>query len=305
MAIINSLPEYVEQNRLPLLRNLVIGNRSAKEFNLQTGIKGETAINYLNTEITFGDGSTCVWAPTGTSTLSQRTIKPGYIKVNMTFCDKDLLKTFANHEVRIAAGQKTLPFEEDFIKGVAENIAANLEKAMWQGDTQSLDPNLSKFDGIEKIVSNEASAIDVTVNSNDTATSILMAVYNAMPEELLANKEVIVYMKASLYRQYIQELIANGNLVITTGVNDVAMPASILMPGTNVRVIPVEGMANYAIASFRDNFVYGVDMAGDSEKIDLWYSQDNREFRLAVEFIAGVQVVYPELVVYTDVQAVH
>lgn len=305
MAIVNNLPQYTEEHRLPLIRKAVIGNRSSKEFNLETGIKGATALNLLNTDVKFGDGYACGWNEAGTSTLSQRILTPGAIKVNMSFCDKQLLKTFANYEVRVAAGQKTLPFEEDFMAGVVEGIAANLEKAMWQGDTDSLDVNLSKFDGIEKIVAAESSAIDVTVNSNDTATSILSAVYSAIPEAVFAKGEVVIYLKASLYRKYIQELIANGNLVITTAMNDVAMPESILMPGTNVRVIPIDGMSNYAYASYKDNFVYGVDMTGDEEKIEMWYSQDNREFRLAVEFIAGVQVAYPEFVVYTDVQPVH
>ena len=112
-------------------------------------------------------------------------------------------------------------------------------------------------------------------------------------------------MGSDSYRKYIQELIANGNLVITNAMNDVAMPESILIPGTNVRVIGVAGLDNTGrfFASYKENFVYGVDMSGDDEKFDLWYSQDNREFRLAVEFIAGVQVAYPDMVVTATKQA--
>jgi hypothetical protein len=110
-------------------------------------------------------------------------------------------------------------------------------------------------------------------------------------------------MGADKYRAYIQELIANGNLVITAGMTDVAMPDSILIPGTDVRVIYVDGLngTGKMYASYRDNFVYGVDMVEDSEKYDFWYSQDNREYRLAVEFTAGVQVAYPEMVVVATI----
>ena len=59
----------------------------------------------------------------------------------------------------------------------------------------------------------------------------------------------------------------------------------------------MDGQATKAVASYKDNFVYGVDLAGDEEKFELWYSQDNREFRLAIEFNAGVQVAYPDAVV--------
>jgi len=35
-------------------------------------------------------------------------------------------------------------------------------------------------------------------------------------------------------------------------------------------------------------------MRGDEEMFDLWYSQDNREFRLAIEFTAGTQIAFPK-----------
>lgn len=300
MAInVNNLSTYVDEQRLPLLRNAVLGARTAYHFYLMTGVKGSTALNLLTTEVEFGDGNTCGWNEAGESTLSQRTLTPGAISINMSFCDKKLLKTWANHEVRVAAGQKTLPFEEDFMKGVGESIAAKLEKALWQGDTASEDANLNKFDGMIKILDAATIASTVTYADGATVSSIVSDMYKAIPAEAFNKGEVVLYMGADNYRAYIQELIANGNLVITTGINDVAMPDSVLIPGTDVRVIYVDGLngTGKMYASYRDNFVYGVDLEDDAEKYDFWYSQDNREHRLAVEFIAGTQVAFPDMVV--------
>ena len=300
MAIdVTKLPAYTEEHRLPLLRNAVVGNRTAQEFNLYTGVKGKTALNLLNTTVTFGDGSSCGWNEAGKSEMSQRTIEPGYIKVNQSFCDKALLKTWANYSVRIAAGQKTLPFEEDFMAGVIDAIKANLEKAMWQGDTSSGDANLNKFNGMIKILTDASVAGTYTVQDSDSVSTIINKTYALIPSAAYEKGEVVMFVGYDTYRAYIQELIANGNLVITNVVQDVAMPTSVLIPGSNVRVIPVGGLDNQkvkAVASYRDNFIYGVDLTGDEEKLDMWYSQDNREFRLAVEFLAGVQVAYPDLV---------
>lgn len=305
MAIdVTTLKNYVDEKRLPLIREAVLGARTAYHFNLMTGVKGATALNLLETEVEFGDGSNCGWNEAGTSKLSQRTLTPGYISVNMAFCDKKLLKTWANYEVRIAAGQKTLPFEEDFMKGVGEAIASNLEVALWQGDTDSENANLNKFDGMIKIL-NGASTVDVNYSAGASVTSVVKSVYNAIPAEAFNKGEVVLYMGADKYRAYIQELIANGNLVITNTLNDVAMPDSILIPGTNVRAIYVDGLNGTGkfVASYKDNFVYGVDLTDDSEKYDFWYSQDNREHRLAVEFVAGVQVAYPDMVVVATADA--
>ena len=303
MAINTSaLTAYTEEHRLPLLRKAVIGGKSAKLFNLQTGVKGATALNLLNTDVQFGDGSACGWNEAGTASLSQRIITPGYPKVNMSLCDKQLLKYWTNYEVRVAAGQKTLPFEEDFMNGIVEGVAATLEKAIWQGDTVSGDANLNKFDGIVKI----AGAATVAATTAYTAASIsttLNAMYAALPSAAFSKGEVVAYISESDYRKYIQELIANGNLVITNGVNDVAMPESVLIPGTNVRVYGVAGLdgVQKAYMSYKDNFVFGTDMEGDEEKLEMWYSQDNREFRVAIEFTAGVQIAYPDMLVVAQV----
>ena len=300
MAIVNNLPAYVEQKRFDLIRNAVVGARTVEEVNLQTGIKGATSLNILTTDVKFGDGKSCGWNEAGTSTLSQRILTPGYIKINESFCEKTLLNTYMNYQIRMSAGQKKLPFEEDFINGVIDDVKAKLEKAIWQGDTKSenTDVNTNKFDGFIKIADGATLAGTYTIQAGDNVSKIVMEVYKLIPTEAYERGEIVMFMGWDKYRAYIQELIANGNLVITTGLNDVAMPASILIPGTNVRVIPVAGLDNTdrVFASYRDNFVYGTDLAGDNEKFDFWYSQDNREFRLAIEFNAGVQFVFPNLV---------
>lgn len=292
--IVTSLPAYVEEKKIGLIRNAVIGAKSASLFNLQTGIKGATAINLLNTDVVFGDGSDCGWDDAGTSTLSQRILTPGYPKVNMSFCDKVLLKTYANYLVKIAAGQKTMPFEEDFIAGVIENVKAKLETMIWTGSVSGGDA----FDGIETVITG-TSFVPVTYTSGATVTSIVNSTYAAIPSAAFNKGQVVMFMGSDMYRAYIQELIANGNLVITTGLNDVAMPDSILIPGTNVRVYGVAGLdgTGDVYASYQDNFIYGTDLQGDDEKFDFWYSQDNREFRLAIEMAIGVQVAFPDMLV--------
>ena len=295
MAVnLTSLTQYVDQERLPLIRKAVVGNRSAQEFYLMTGVKGSTALNLLDTEVVFGDGSTCGWTDAGSSKLSQRVLVPGAVKVNMSFCDKAMLKYWMNYDVRVAAGQKNLPFEEDFVNGVIDGVKAKLEKLMWQGNTPS-----DAFDGIIKIAEAATLAATVTYASDATVSSIVKDVYDKIPTAAYSKGEVVMYMGSDMYRTYIQELIANGNLVITNAMNDVPMPDSILIPGTNVRVIGVAGLdtVGKVFASYKDNFVFGTDMAGDDEKFELWYSQDNREFRLAIEFTAGVQIAYPDLLV--------
>ena len=294
---VSTLTGYVEEKKTGLIRKAVIESRSAREMNLMTGIKGATALNLLNTTVVFGDGSVCGWNEAGTSEVTKRVLTPGYVKVNMSFCDKTLLNTWMNYDVRLAAGQKTLPFEEDFINDVIAGVGAKLEKLIWTGNKPS-----DAFDGLVKIIE-AASAPKYTYTASDSVASIVSGVYGKIKSEVFEKGDVVMFMGADMYRKYIQELIANGNLVLNAGsgavLDGIAMPAQMLIPGTNVTVIPVTGLdgTGKVFASYRDNFVYGTDLTGDEEKFDFWYSQDNREFRLAIEFGAGVQVAFPDLIV--------
>lgn len=292
----SSLTAYVGDNKEKLISKAVIGAKSASKFNLVTGVKGAQKLNLLDTTVSLQDGSACGWTEAGTSKLSQRTIEAKPIKVNQAFCDKQLLATSLNYEVKVAAGQKTLPFEEDFVNGVIDGVAAEVEKTIWQGDTSK--STLNRFDGLIKILSGATVAGTYSIQSGDTVSTIVSKTYALIPSAAYQAGNVVMYMGSDMFRTWIQELIANGHLVISNALEDVAMPDSLLIQGTNVRVEGVAGLdgTKKVYASYADNFVYGTDMQGDEEKAEMWYSQDNREFRLAVEFVAGVQVAFPELV---------
>lgn len=292
----SSLTAYVGDNKEKLISKAVLGAKSASKFNLVTGVKGAQKLNLLDTTVVLQDGSACGWTEAGTSKLSQRIIEAKPIKVNQSFCDKQLLATSLNYEVKVAAGQKTLPFEEEFVNGVMDGIAAEVEKTIWQGDTSK--STLNRFDGLIKILSGATVAGTYSIQSGDTVSTIVSKTYALIPSAAYQAGNVVMYMGSDMYRTWIQELIANGHLVISNAVENVAMPDSLLIPGTNVRVEGVAGLdgTKKVYASYADNFIYGTDMQGDEEKAELWKSQDNREFRLAVEFVSGVQVAFPELV---------
>lgn len=288
-----SLTSYVEQRRLPLIKEAVLKAKSASLFNLQTDIKTSAALNLLSTAIQFGDGLACGWDEAGTQTLSQRILTTGNIKINMAYCDKEMLKYWTQYQVRVAAGQKTLPFEEDFVNAVVENVKAAIETAIWQGDTTSETNNLKYFDGLLKILGAAAGTVDVTITGT-SAYDDIMAVYNAIPEKVLDGASILV--GSDTFRKFIQELVAK-NYYHYSGEN---LNGEIMLPGSQVKVIAVNGLngTDKIVAGQLDkNFFYGCDMMNDEEKFELWYSQDFREFRLAIEFNAGVQVAFPDEVV--------
>lgn len=294
---------YVDESNESLIAKTVLGGQSVSLFGLQTGVKGDTAINLLDTDVELQSALDCGFTPKGSNKISRRVLKPVYLKVNMQWCDKNFLDTYAQHMVKIAAGQKTLPYAEDFTAHIVARVNEALETMLYQGVA---DVGKTEFDGLITLLGKESTAIKVGTNTG-TAYEKLLKVYNAVPE--VAHKDDLVILVApSLYREFVQELVKAN--MYHYDANDAN--AQTYLPGTSVPVIPVDGLipttANagkeFIIALRKSNVIYGTDMANDQEKFDFWYSADDQVFKLAIEFTAGVQVAYPDEVVWANGEAV-
>ena len=291
--VVTGLPSYVEQHTLPLIAKVALGAKSAKMFNLMTGVNGPTKLNLLDSTVVFQDGSNCGWAESGSTELTQREIDPAILKVNMAFCEKKLLKTWAQYQVRIAAGDKTLPFEEEFMNNIVDNVNEALEKMIYQGVSGQTD----QFEGLISILANSAVTPTVSGAAGSAVYTMIKKVYAAIPAEAL-KEDTVILVSDGTYRQYIQELVA-ANLYHHDAQEGYG---EYRLPGTNTKVIAVSGLNgtsnfDYIIAGRLSNMFYGCDMENDQEKVEFWYSKDNREFRLAIEFAAGVQVAFPDEIV--------
>ena len=54
---------YVDESNESLIAKTVLGGQSVGLFNLQTGVKGATAINLLNTDVTLQSALDCGFTP--------------------------------------------------------------------------------------------------------------------------------------------------------------------------------------------------------------------------------------------------
>lgn len=290
---VNAITGYTNQNSEELLTKSVLGAKSVGMFNLQTGVKGKTALQIMSNEIAFQDGSSCGWSESGSTTFTQRVIDAKPLKVNMAFCEKKLLNTCFQHLVRIAAGQESMPFEEKWTGDIVKNVNAKVEKMLYQG--QSGQTN--QFEGLISILEGvSASTINVSAANGTSAYNFIKSVAAKIPAAIEAP---VILVSIPLYREFIQDLVSANLYHYHPGDGE----NEYNVPGTDIKVIAVAGLNDaatyeYAIAADLNNLYVGVDMVDDEEKFDLWYSKDNKEFRLDIEFIMGAQVAFPAEIVY-------
>lgn len=301
MAIdVTALSNYVEEKRLPLIAKSVLTSKTIDLVQLETGVKQDTALNLISASVTFKNGASCGWNPTDGVELSQRKLIPTFLKINQNFCDKSLLKKWASYEVKLAAGRETLPFEEAFMDAIAGEISESIEKMIWQGDSENLAGRIECDGYLKHLSAVGAGTIKETWAAGTTAYNRIKGVYNNLPARVVGKSDTVIFVSEGDYRQFIQELVAANLYHFDPAYKD----GEYTLPGTSVRVIAVAGLdgsdagkADKMVGGRLSNFFYGVDAEDDKDTFDLWYSKDNQEFRLAVNFAISTQVAYPNEIV--------
>ena len=289
---VSTLTNYVEEKRLPLIAKSFLRGKTIDLIQIETGVLQDTALNLVSASVEFGDGASCGWNATDGVALSQRILKPTFLKVNQVFCDKNLLKKWASYEVKLAAGREQLPFEEKFMEEIANAINESIEKLVWQGDSS----HTNEPDGFLKILETGGSGVvSVTWTAGTSAYNKIKAVYNKIPANIIDKEDTVIFVGEETYREFIQDLVAANLYHFTPDYK----AGEYMVPGTSIRVIAVNGLngTGKIVAGRLSNFFYGVGAEDDKDTFDFWYSQDNREFRLAVYFAMAVQIAYPNEIV--------
>ncbi len=300
--IVSSLPAYVKENQDVLIDQVAIMGPTINRMAKQTGIKKSAYLNYLDVRPVLQPGAGCGFTPQGEIELTDRELNVAVIKVNMDVCPDKLRGTFAEYLIRTRAGEQPLPYEEEITSAIVAFINEALEKAIWQGDTASLDANLANFDGLLKIANAENDVIKPTITAT-TYRGIVAQVLAVIPDAA-RKRGAVIYLSPEAFEGYLLELV-NANLYHYSGPQNEA-PVEWVIPGTNVKVVRVEGLAGAGavMATYDRNLYYGTDMEDDKEVFSITYDETDEIFRIKVRWASGVQIAFPDRVVLADISSI-
>lgn len=308
---VGTLANYTKENEKLLVVSSVLGSKTAsliKEAGtVLVGVKSSEQINIMETDAIFQDGSSCGFNASGLTSFTQRAVTVGKIKVNEALCMKDLESKYLQKALPAGSMYDTMVFAEEFTNRKAEKIASQLEKALWQGDTGSVDVNLNKFDGLLKLITGGGASV---VNANSVAyhgsvetsitdanvVSIFDSIYKAIPAQVVDKDDIAIFCGMDTFRTYTVKL-KTSNLFHYK--YDEAANGQFFLPGTNVRVIAVQGLngTNDIVAARISNFYIGTDLLDEQEKFELFYAQEAMQMRFVSEFKMGIQYAFPDEIV--------
>jgi hypothetical protein len=268
------------------------------------GVKSSEKINIMETDAIFQAGGTCGFNASGSTTFTQRTVTPGKIKVNEALCPKDLEAKYLQKALPTGSMYDSIPFEQEFADKKAKTIAAQLETALWQGDTSSVNVNLNKFDGLVKLISaasgvvaaNASTFISGAPLSSITAANVISifdGVYRAIPAKVVAADDMTIFCGQDLFRTYTIALKNSGSFNYQI---DVKADSEFVLPGTTIKVVAVAGLngTNKVYAMRLSNLFLGTDLLNEEEKFEIFYAKEADQVRFVSEFKMGVNFAFPD-----------
>jgi hypothetical protein len=113
---VSALSNYTEQNvDLLVMRSLFLAKTMSliqKEGNVMIGVKSSETINILDTDAIFQAGGTCGFTSSGTTSITQRTVTVGKIKINESLCPKALEAKYTQKALMPGSNNEKIPFEQ-------------------------------------------------------------------------------------------------------------------------------------------------------------------------------------------------
>lgn len=307
---VTALANYTKTNETQLLTKALFGAKSISLFTPQIGVKSSQQVNTMDTDAVF-QADSCGWSASGTTTFSGRTLTVAAIKVQEALCPKDLNTKYLQLTLPRGSKDDSIPFEQKYAEYKSGLIAEQLETAVWQGNTLSANPALSRFDGLIKIIDAASGVIEANVSGFMTGAPysasggitvnnvipIMQGVYRAMPVELLGKADATVFVGMNTFRTY-QMALTNANLFHYNADSSVSN-FEIVIPGTNLKVVAVNGLngTNRIFAAQTSNIFFGTDLLGEEDNYEIFYAKEAMEVRYHVAFKAGVQIAFPEEIV--------
>ena len=249
--------------------------------------------------------ASCDFTPTSTITLTERTIEPVELQVNLQLCKYDFVNDWEAQSMGYGLGQTLPPKFSDFlIAHVASEVAQNTEFCIWQGDTAAGTNN--SFDGFEKLIAASATAGDIpaaqqvaAVGGGLLSTNIideLSKVVDAIPAALYGKEDLFIYMGTQAAKLYVQALGGFGaNGLGANGVANMGTQwwnnGSLTVNGVKIFVCP--GMsANKMYAAQRSNLYFGTGLLNSTQEVKVLDMSDldaSNNVRMVMRFTSAVQ----------------
>jgi hypothetical protein len=226
-----------------------LGLTLPKYSSVRPNLKGTTEkVGFVTNDVILQDLS-CGFDPTGDTVQNVVTINLCNKKVNQQLCPYSLYDTYLSQYLTDANFQESVPFEQVILEDIANRTANQIELQLWRNSTTTGSTAYDNqcFDGVIKLITsgNGATQIAYTAATASNGLDVFSTYYQNIPENVLHRDDLVIYCGYSDYRALVASMRNNSYINLFTDPTGVATEGSdwgVILPGSNVRVVPTQGL---------------------------------------------------------------
>jgi hypothetical protein len=244
---LSALPTYNSYGSDMLIKS-ILGLTLPKYATIRPNLKGTTEkVGFVTNDVILQDLS-CGFDPTGDTVQNLVTVDLCNKKVNQTLCPTDLYDTYLSQMLSNDNFQEQVPFEEVILTDISNRIANQVEKQLWNNTVASGGTYGSAcFDGVGALITsgNGATQIAYSAATSSNGLDVFTAIYESIPSNVLHRDDLVIFTSYSNYRGLVSSM-RNSSFVNLFTLDSAGAAQgeewSLILPGTNVRVIPTVGL---------------------------------------------------------------
>lgn len=283
---LDGLKGYINANKDVIVSKIVALADSTKYLQVQNGVTTDTTIHGLITNLEIQDGKACGFSAAGTQSITERKLEPAFLKVNHEYCAKDFFNTYKHYETQVAMGKSELPLEEALVADVLKAVGNKNEQLIWSGSKDGGD----LIDGLTTLIKADSGVNKQTVEGS--VYDRVKALY-----KMVTDKRMVAVMSATQYRELVMDLVEKNLYHYNTQEGNEMV---LTLPGTNFKVYGIDGIkaedTNIYGIVWEETFV-GMDNADDAAMFDLFWSADDRVYKLVIEWALAVNYMFSENII--------
>ena len=308
---VSTLNDWTKEDSLPILTKALFGGETASLLSgagqIMPGIKYAENLNILSSDVYF-QANGCEPTSSGTTTFTARTLTVGDIQVYETLCPKTLEKKWMQTQMAAGSKQDTVPFAEQIGSEKAAHIAKALEEDLWQGTVAA-----NQFDGFNTILtalgfggagdpiegnpSTGGGWTQITALSSSNIDDALAKMYSLAPTEVLTKADAFIAMGVDTFKLF-KTYLVGANLYHYSGAEEGQFVITDPLSGLKVYGLPGLSGTNTIHLSYWSNYFIGTDMMNEQENYEFIYDPIKKNVVFNAEFKMGVQVAFPDQIVY-------
>jgi hypothetical protein len=275
---LSGLSPWIDENASDMLIKSILGEVLPRYATIRPNIKGTQQVGFLTNDIYLQDGS-CGFDASGQTNINQVTIATCNKKINQTVCAYDLYDYFLSQRLSNSNFQETVPFEELLITDISNRIADKIEKQLWRNTTATgaTEYDNQCFDGALALITSGNGAVQLTYTAatSTNGLDVFSTYYESIPANVLHRNDLVMFCSYSDYRGLVASM-RNSSYINLFSFDDKSAAQgqewSVMLPGTNVRVIPTQGLdgqsavvvgpASYFMVGFNATENGGIEIKG-------------------------------------------